>query len=55
MNELRDTVDCNIYTFGNTSVPTAVMYAALVGTVLLLIGVYVLLNYTKSKKAAKGS
>ena len=53
LNELRNTADCNIYTFGNTSVPTAVMYAVLVGATLILVGTYVLLNYFKSKKATK--
>lgn len=53
LDEIRDTVDSNIYTFGGTSVPTPVMYAVLVGTIVLLIGVYVLLNILKSRKAAR--
>ena len=53
MKEIRDTVDCNIYTFGDTAIPTAVMYSVLAGAILLLVGIYVLLNVLKSKKAAK--
>ena len=51
LEQIRDTVDCNIYTFGDTSVPTAVMYAVLIGVTLLLVGTYVLLNFLKNKKA----
>lgn len=55
LGEMRDAVDCNIYTFGNTSVPEWVMYSVLIGTVLVLVGVYVILNVLKSKKAAKNA
>ncbi len=46
---MRDTVDCNMYFFGNT-VKVSVMYAILVGTVILLIGIYVFINILKSKR-----
>ncbi len=49
VEELRTVVDCNISCFG-TQVPQYVMYAVLCGTIVALIGVYVLLNYLKSKK-----
>lgn len=54
LNEIRDTVDCNIYTFGNISIPLWVMYAVLSGTVLLLVGIYVAMNISKSRSARKG-
>lgn len=53
--EMRDAVDCNIYTFAGTSVPEWVMYSVLIGTVLVLVGVYVVLNVLKSKKTAKNA
>ncbi len=47
---MQDTVDYNLYFFGDkVSVP--VMYAILVGTILLLIGIYILLHGTKHRKA----
>ena len=55
LGEIRDAVDCNIYTFGNTGVPEWVMYSVLIGTVLVLVGVYVILNVLKSKKTAKNA
>jgi len=45
---IRDSSDCNLYFFGNP-VETGAMYLVLVGAVLLLIGVYVLLNFWKKK------
>ncbi|MBQ8164676.1 MAG: ABC transporter permease [Clostridia bacterium] len=46
---LKDSVDCNVYFFGNR-VEISSMYAFLAGTVALLIAVYVLLNmFIKSK------
>lgn len=50
---IKDTVDCNIYTFGATQVPVWVMYTVLLGTTALLLGVYVLLNYLRSRSTAK--
>ena len=55
LNQIRDTADCNIYTFGSTSVPEWVMYTVIVGTVLALVGVYVLLNVLRSKKASRSA
>lgn len=45
----RDAVDCNLYFFdGRVSIP--VMYLILVGTILVLLGIYVLLNVKKQRK-----
>ena len=45
----RDAIDCNLYFFGKrVSIP--VMYAILVGTILVLLAAYVLLNAKKRKK-----
>ena len=55
IKDLGDTVDCNVYTFGDISIPTYVMYLVLIGTTLALIGVYVLLNAIKLKKGKKAS
>lgn len=43
LDEMRSALDCNIDFFG-TTVPDGVMYLILVGTILLLVGVYVLLH-----------
>ena len=43
LEEMRSALDCSVDFFGKT-VPEEVMYLILVGTVLLLIGVYILLN-----------
>ena len=40
---IRDSVDCNLYFFGH-AVSTVVMYAIMLGSIALLIGIYVLLN-----------
>ena len=41
---IRDSVDCNLYFFGN-KVSLSAMYIILGGSVLLLIAIYVMLNY----------
>ena len=46
---LKDTIDCNLYFF-DRKVPLGVMYAVLVGTVVLFLGIYILLNYLRAKK-----
>lgn len=43
---IRDSVDCNLYFFENKVEVTA-MYLILVGSILALIGLYVLLNWKK--------
>lgn len=52
MKEIRDSVDCNLYFFGN-QVKTGVMYLILVGSLLLLIGLYVLMNGLSGRKAGR--
>ena len=45
---LRDSVDCNIYFLGNTvSIPT--MYLIISGAILLLVGIYIIMNALKKK------
>ena len=48
---LRDTLDCNVYFFGN-KVSTPVMYAVLCGATIVLFAVYVMLN-AFAKKSRK--
>ncbi|MEA4966300.1 MAG: ABC transporter permease [Oscillospiraceae bacterium] len=43
---IRDSIDCNLYFFGD-KVEVSTMYLILGGTVVLLIGIYVLLNMLK--------
>lgn len=44
----KDTVDCNLYFFGE-KVPVGIMYLVLATTVVVLVGVYVLMNLLKGK------
>lgn len=46
---IKDSVDCNLYFFG-TQVSESMMYMILVGTVLLLLVIYVLLNMLHGTK-----
>lgn len=46
---IKATIDCNLYFFDNP-VSEAAKFAVLGGSVVLLIGVYVLLNVTRGKK-----
>jgi multidrug/hemolysin transport system permease protein len=48
---IKDSVDCNLYFFGD-KVEIGTMYVILGGTVLLLIGLYVLYNCIKAKAKA---
>lgn len=45
---IRDSVDCNLYFFDN-KVELSTMYLILVGSILVLIGLYVLLNWKKER------
>ena len=40
---VRDSVDCNLYFFGD-KVSIGVMYAVLGGSVAVLVGIYILMN-----------
>lgn len=52
INGIRDSIDCNIYIFGN-SVSIGNMYLILTGSVIALIGIYVLINFIKKKHHKK--
>ncbi len=52
IDALADSIDCNIYFFGN-KVPTSVSYLILCSAIVLLIAIYVALNVLKSKKRCK--
>lgn len=49
LERIKDSVDCNIYFFGN-KVNIMGMYLILIGSILVLIGLYVLLGYLKNRK-----
>lgn len=49
---IKDSVDCNMYFFGN-KVEIWTSYLILVGTILLLLGVYILLNAVMKPNAKK--
>lgn len=49
---IRDSVDCNIYFFGK-NVDIGTMYAILGGSILLLIGIYVVMNIISSRRHAR--
>ncbi len=46
---LKDTIDCNIYFFGK-QVQTSTMYIFTISTVILLVGIYVLINVLHKDK-----
>ncbi|MBR5022104.1 MAG: ABC transporter permease [Oscillospiraceae bacterium] len=50
IGELKDALDCNLYFF-EKQVSIPVMYGILVGTILVLIAVYILLNQLLNKKS----
>lgn len=45
---IKDSVDCNIYFFGD-KVSTGVMYGVLIGTIVVFVAAYVLINFFESK------
>ncbi len=49
---LKSSIDCNIEFFGNT-VSVGAMFAVMAVSVLVLVGLYVLLNVLRHKKASK--
>lgn len=49
---IKDSVDCNLYFFG-ANVNIGVMYGVLIGTVLLLMGAYILINALDIKKGSR--
>ena len=52
VQSIRDSVDCNIYLFGN-KVPLSAFYLILCGSILLFIGVYILMNVLSARKKNK--
>ena len=46
---IRDSVDCNLYFFGN-KVDLPVMYLILGGSVMALVGIYIAMNVVRGKK-----
>lgn len=51
VESIRDSIDCNLYFFGN-KVEIWVMYLIMLGSTALLIGLYVLFNVISSRKNA---
>ncbi len=49
LETFRDVFDCNIYFFGE-KVPTGISYGILVGSILVLLGFYIFLNFRSVKK-----
>ncbi len=49
MSSLKDMIDCNLYFFGN-KVGVPIMFAVISGSVVLLVGAYVLMNVLKKKQ-----
>lgn len=49
IEQIKDSLDCNLYFFGN-QVSTSTMYMILGITVVVLIGIYILLNTFKKDK-----
>ena len=47
---IRDSVDCNLYFFGS-KMETGAMYAVLIGSIAVFIGLYIGLNVLKGRKA----
>lgn len=52
LKRIRDSVDCNLYFFGN-EVNTGMMYVILCASIAVLIGIYVLMNIISSRRHAK--
>ena len=49
IEKIRDGIDCNVYFFGEkVGVPT--MYGILCGAIVLLLGLYVLMNILRGRK-----
>lgn len=52
IEKIKDSVDCNLYFFKN-KVSIGAMYGILIGSIVLFIGIYVLINYLKNRKGAR--
>lgn len=49
VESIKDSVDCNVYFFGD-KVSTGAMYVVLTGSIVLLLGVYIVLNMIRGRK-----
>ena len=49
IEKIKDGIDCNLYFFEN-KVSMGAMLGVLIGTIVLLLGVYILINYLTAKK-----
>ncbi len=52
VERIKDSVDCNLYFFGN-KVSVGAMYGVMIGTVVLLVGIYILINVLKKEDNGK--
>lgn len=52
VESIKDSVDCNLYFFGN-KVSTGAMYGIFVGSIVLFIGIYFLINFLRNRKGAR--
>ena len=52
IDSLRESIDCKLYFFDNEVTITA-MYAIMAVSVVLLVGIYVLMNFINIKKHSK--
>lgn len=52
VNEIRDVADCQLYFF-DAAVPPWVYYTVLIGSILLLVGVFVLMNVLSARTKTK--
>lgn len=50
VESIKDSVDCNLYFFGN-KVETYAMYLVLIGAIAVILGAYILTNVLKKKRA----
>lgn len=52
VEKIKDSVDCNLYFFEN-KVSIGAMYGILIGSIVLFIGIYILINYLKNRKGVR--
>ena len=52
IEKIKDSVDCNLYFFEN-KVSIGAMYVILIGSIVLFIGIYILINYLKNRKGVR--
>lgn len=52
IEKIKDSVDCNLYFFEN-KVSIGAMYGILIGSIVLFIGFYILINYLKNRKGVR--